>query len=184
MMRRGGCRDHGDPQEHGDSIGRDAEGGGIRREGVGDRRLERAGAGPGDVLRPPRRGRGARASRRRPARARARLSPSRRPSLRAGSDGSTMPGRQLRLGAVEERADRRADERVLVAERPEDRALGDAECSASCRVRERAAVLDEQRDRLLGDHGPPVVGGHRLRALADERARSIHGRRLTSRSEV
>lgn len=69
-----------------------------------------------------------------------------------------------RLG-IERGFDDRDDDLVLVGERPEDGAFGDAGGLRDLAARDPITVLEEQWQRRRDDHRPPLVGGKGRRPL-------------------
>ena len=67
---------------------------------------------------------------------------------------------------VERRLRGRADQRVLVGEDPEDRALGDAGRLGDLAGRDLGTVLADQRQGGADDRGAALLGRHRRRAAA------------------
>ena len=78
---------------------------------------------------------------------------------RAESDGSMASERGVRRGGVERRLDHGLDQRLLVREDPEDRALGDAGGLGDLAGGDRGAVGEDQGQRGRDDLGPALGRG-------------------------
>ena len=87
--------------------------------------------------------------------------PRRRGGPRGGAPRSMASNCASTVVGVERGLDDRRDQRLLVGEDPEDRALGDAGGLGDLAGGERGAVREQQREGGLDDAGPPLLGRER-----------------------